>query len=531
MKFRFAYFTFVSVARLFATRVGDIIEDDQRDFFVAPGSTLSDRYTFVKMLHRSGPFKIDEHDGTGEQSLLEVSATWPVRHFPSKFGRGTRVGAGAYGEVWLARDEEAEQDVAIKFFKHGGKHVMCGGLSSMRKSITDILAEAAEECKIAQKITESPEGELDPLGRARIARCLADEVGPNMNSSQSVPCYIVMENAGVSLRTWINEHKAKPKWFKGTTYYAVEARSMVKQLLQAIRFLNTFQPAYIHHDLKPENVVYKMVNGKPVVKVIDWGCVLEASNQLQDSKADLSYAPPEFSSSGAKLAYALPVHAFDMYQVGLIYLELICPTLIDVHKTFGQVVQNLWVGDLEKRQQIFKSASCCVDDDRPVTCVTNKDIRFIRNLVGPSGQRPHPSALLEDDYFQDRRFVLGELVEYFSEKSKTWKPAVVATVSDAGYKLNVVRKMVDEASIRKIENPELLLSKARSEIRCPTNMLADIFGNCICDVDKGYFMPADGSVCTRGGKLTGDAYAEPAKKLSFWEKLKRLKQQKQHGHK
>jgi len=46
-----------------------------------------------------------------------------------------------------------------------------------------------------------------------------------------------------------------------------EARIVIKQILLAIVYLNSQQPAIIHYDLKPQNIVFK----EGMIKVLDFG--------------------------------------------------------------------------------------------------------------------------------------------------------------------------------------------------------------------------------------------------------------------
>merc|ERR1719191_1102990 len=54
-----------------------------------------------------------------------------------------------------------------------------------------------------------------------------------------------------------------------------------KQLLQGLQQLAWSEPPLIHHDLKSDNVVVKMVDSKPQLTIIDFGAVEEYTNRRQ----------------------------------------------------------------------------------------------------------------------------------------------------------------------------------------------------------------------------------------------------------
>merc|ERR1712151_684897 len=74
---------------------------------------------------------------------------------------------------------------------------------------------------------------------------------PNSEAvSSSEPLYMVLQNCGRDdLSTFMGRHVAEGMWS------AELVRRIYEQLLQGLDYLS---PKYVHHDLKPENIIIKV---------------------------------------------------------------------------------------------------------------------------------------------------------------------------------------------------------------------------------------------------------------------------------
>jgi len=75
--------------------------------------------------------------------------------------------------------------------------------------------------------------------------------------------------------------------------------ALFKQILMGLEVLASCNPPLIHHDLKSQNIVVRMVNGKPKVTIIDFGSFREYTEEKQywlvdGSVSTMTIAPPEW---------------------------------------------------------------------------------------------------------------------------------------------------------------------------------------------------------------------------------------------
>ena len=127
--------------------------------------------------------------------------------------------------------------------------------------------------------------------------------------------FLVQENCGPSLKSY---------YWKTLSARFEEARTLTRQMLEGLSLFMTFNPPLIHHDLKPANVCVSATG----IKIIDFGAVVLGTPTAQREPA---FATPLYqpSEAGSYRSFDFPVHSYDVYAVGLIYMQMLCPTLQD----------------------------------------------------------------------------------------------------------------------------------------------------------------------------------------------------------
>lgn len=196
------------------------------------------------------------------------------------------------------------------------------------------IEEAKEECNIASLLHNGTKKPESRKGAGRVMGCY----GNNIGKSPDMPMYLMLEDCG---------DKDLDK-FMGAR---VEARSfnlsligsLFKQLLEALAYFASFQPAWIHHDLKPANIVIKEHKGNGslppyhTLHVIDFGattqghgkdaCVITPSTPV--------FAPPEWYGYGGSCVRgtqnfdSVYPAAFDLFSAGAIYLQMLTGRYLD----------------------------------------------------------------------------------------------------------------------------------------------------------------------------------------------------------
>ena len=216
-------------------------------------------------------------EGTGPLPQLKVPPQ--VGHYRIL----EELGEGACGVVHKALDQQTpyRRLVAIKFFK--------GATGTLNKR----LKVAAERI-----FAMLPEDE-------HIARLY--EVG----EEYGVP-YLVMELVeGVSITRYCAEHRLNPK----------QRLDLFNQACAGL--VAAHQQDFLHLDLKPENILVTERNGRPVVKLVDFGLA-----ELRVDKGECSIGTPGFMSPEAVLG-GLADELWDVYSMGKVLRELLVGEEID----------------------------------------------------------------------------------------------------------------------------------------------------------------------------------------------------------
>jgi len=348
----------------------------ESDYHLAAGHLLRDRYELDRFLERRALKGPDRRAVPGES-------------FPAIDG-GRRqlsdahhLGTGSFGDVWSAMDQKSGKKVAVKIFYRNGAY-----LSWNAASKNDFLEfeNAKKECKLNEVILGNRA--MDPVGASRICACYGEHISDGKGTN--LPVFLVQEMCGKTLeKFFIDKHKAT-----GTTDVDV-ARDLTRQLLEGINFMQKFDPPLIHHDLKPENVA---VTDSNEIKIIDWGAMIFANSQSRFAPAVMTpaYAAPEvLSGSGS---FAMPPHSYDVYAAGLMYLELLCPSMNSQERFFNQPLLPFKVTYLVQRS--CPSLYANIKDD----------LNLINSMVSTQArQRPVPKDTLQVPCMQPRAPIVNHV--------------------------------------------------------------------------------------------------------------------------
>jgi len=335
-------------------------------------------------------------------SLLDASDAddWPeeIQGIQVRYSsNATLLGSGSFGEVWKAVDKVSGQEVAIKFFKQGGHYLHYEGLigSPNRKS----LDSAYLECNVVHAMLE--QAHKDPVGASHIAGCLSNHIRSTntMDLAARQVSYLVLEPAGKELTDLI---AANRQLLRGPV---AQAREVVVQILQALAFLQSFDPPIIHHDLKPANVVYEQdSSGRIFLKLIDFGALMtgeDKNRRKSDAAATQNYAPPE---NAGRNVMSKPWWSYDIWAVGIIYLEMLC-TGWDI----GALYKYLNPGGKKKtarewqqeRQDRLGTLMYRQESGKKVCpAMEAEDVELIIAMLQTHDLRPSPSELLANPTLQ-----------------------------------------------------------------------------------------------------------------------------------
>jgi len=251
---------------------------------------------------------------------------------PDRYGAVKHIGQGTFADIWEvyalnsdgAPDENEPKHFALKALRKG-KCVGADGKLDVSRYRRYSCAIVSEGKRIAML------NALDPACRAQLVRSreilrpgdvslnLAAAVAGDVRTNPIGPC-VVLELLGVSLIHFEIARKRKNVAIPLST-----VRYIALQLLNAMSFLHGVG-AYIHADLKPENIVLSLehsVNGNlmsnayPDVKVVDLGNALAIGRTVSTFEVQsLHYRAPELVFGNEVTA------AIDLWSIGCILLQL-----------------------------------------------------------------------------------------------------------------------------------------------------------------------------------------------------------------
>jgi len=211
-------------------------------------------------------------------------------------------------------------------------------------------------------------------------------------------------------------------------------------MIQALTFLQMFQVPVVHRDLKTENVNF----AERSVKVIDWGLnkFAHVNNQRDGIGGTPGYIPPEVLQTG--VSFGMPPWSFDIYSTGMMYMQLLCPSLPPPgHWNFNDMNHPRNV-DISEAFIYGKLQSHCPSTDlRRIA----DDVRLIAQMTKWYAQeRPSPKDVLKARQFESlsgsfapqqeeapvqgsNMIPIGTEIEYFSSSYQQWQDGIVAGYS------------------------------------------------------------------------------------------------------
>lgn len=200
----------------------------------------------------------------------------PGASFDGRYMLSERIGHGASGEVWLARDHQIPRNVALKVMN------------------ATLMLQPIHLERFQREIDS-----LNELGNSH----------PNIpqlyyaNTTSERP-YIIMEYiGGNSLKTLIDTRLIHNIPFK------LRVTHVIQQIADALTFAH--DRGIVHRDIKPENV--KLMGQTDRVYLLDFSIAVLNTNETRSGVGTPKYLPPEIVSSKAA----------DMFSFGVVCYEIL----------------------------------------------------------------------------------------------------------------------------------------------------------------------------------------------------------------
>ncbi|KAM9804233.1 interferon-induced, double-stranded RNA-activated protein kinase [Neosynchiropus ocellatus] len=222
--------------------------------------------------------------------------------FESLFDSFERIGKGAFGRVYKAREKLLSRDFAIKMVKFKDE-----------KALTEVKALSDLNHKhIVRYYNCWIEDSLYQLGAPSDCSSMSTESAPPRY------LYIKMELCSTTLRQWIDERNAKNLKPPEDPTRREESLAIAQQIIRGVEYFHSKQ--FIHRDLKPENIMF---GREGHVKIGDFGLVTEELDDDSENQRERAmctgtraYMAPE------QLCAYVCDRKSDIFPLGLIYFEL-----------------------------------------------------------------------------------------------------------------------------------------------------------------------------------------------------------------
>ncbi|MEC4814681.1 MAG: protein kinase [Scytonema sp. PMC 1069.18] len=218
------------------------------------------------------------------------------------------LGAGGFGETFLAEDIH---------------------MPSRRRCVIKQLKPIANDPKTYQMIQQRFEREAATL----------EFLGEGSDQIPKLYAYFSENGKFFLVQEWIQGQTLTNLIKTKGSLSETEVSKILLSLLSVLNYVHS--KGIIHRDIKPDNIIIRSSNGKPVL--IDFGAVKETVRSVMTSSGNLTQSivigTPGYMPS--EQAVGRPVYATDIYSVGLTAIYLLTgksPHELETHPQTGEII-------------------------------------------------------------------------------------------------------------------------------------------------------------------------------------------------
>jgi len=361
----------------------------------------------------------------------------------SKYKVQSFLASGSFGEVWRATGRTGGykgMTVALKlFYTINDGDITYHSYTDGGSRVRETMDEEERACEEVQELIDHAK-QIDHSGQQYIIQCFESHLSKEPDQIG----YLVQEYGGQEL-TWLGLEK------RTAQVVLRDAREILVQLLSVLDLLE-FR-GLSHHDLKPANIVYQKKDGSILIKVVDWGALLNQTKvEARDPETPCHkwfrgfledfpdicehivhasclrtprYQPPEHLVFGG-CYIANDIAKYDIYAAGLVYAVV----LLLAGGGSPPMTQKDLKEELEGIQEIWTSNSNIL-----ATAVTEK----MKSYAKEHGW-----------YFRDED---RQLLERLTSKLPGNRPAAIDAIGSIGNLGHSLQNLVRTDLVHRLTSP------------------------------------------------------------------------------
>ncbi|MEO1427923.1 MAG: YARHG domain-containing protein [Cyanobacteria bacterium J06633_8] len=220
----------------------------------------------------------------------------------------------------------------------------------------DTQMPSGRHCVIKQLKPIENNPQIYQLVQERFAReaAILEELGGLNQQIPSLYAYFCLEEKFYLVQEWIEGNTLSGKIQHQGLFNENDVREIVANILPVLQFVHSKR--IIHRDIKPDNIILRHSDGKPVL--IDFGAVRETMATVVNSQGSLTrsivigtpgYMPSEQAAGRA-------IYSSDLYSLGLTMVYLLSgksPQQLETNSLTGEIVWESEVGNISPSLKII----------------------------------------------------------------------------------------------------------------------------------------------------------------------------------
>ncbi|AFY52886.1 serine/threonine protein kinase [Rivularia sp. PCC 7116] len=213
----------------------------------------------------------------------------------------------------------------------------------------DTQMPSGRSCVIKQLKPIENNPQIYQLVQERFAReaAILEELGGLNHQIPTLYAYFCLDEKFYLVQEWIEGNTLSAKIQHQGLFNESDVREIVANILLVLQFVHSKR--IIHRDIKPDNIILRQSDGKPVL--IDFGAVRETMATVVNSQGSLTrsivigtpgYMPSEQAAGRA-------IYSSDLYSLGLTMVYLLSgksPQQLETNSLTGEITWESEVGNI-----------------------------------------------------------------------------------------------------------------------------------------------------------------------------------------